>query len=1277
MKFLHTSDWQIGMKADSVGLVAERVREERLEAAKRLVQIAREQGVEFIVLAGDIFEDNAVDRLLVRKVGEILRAFAGPVYLIPGNHDPLTPGSVWEHGVWKESANLTVLRKAHAHEREDCTLFPCPLTEKYSTKDPTAWIDARNATKPAIGLAHGNVEGIVSGEPDYPIPRNAAEMRGLDYLALGHWHSFARYDDAQGICHMAYSGTHETTKFGERDSGNTLIVEIAGRGSPPKLTPIKTGRLDWRTIEQSVDHPQALEALVQELEKLKEPDLTLVRVQVAGVLFPESRASLVRIEELLASRFLFGILDASRLIPAPDGESWIESLPAGAFRETALKLRSQATQSPDPRATGRCHRSPPATVCPLGKEPRMILHNLSVRHWRSLLQPVEWGPFSERLNVIHAPNGAGKSSLFEAMRRTLFDAHQVTGKEIEAVRPWGRSLAPQVQLEFTQAGVRYRVEKTFLDGAGAHLLRFEDGKFQPLADSRNADTQLREILAASAAPGRGLSKQEHWGMAQVLWAPQGALCLESLSPDVTQNLRATLGVQLIGEAGSRLEELLEEHYQTYFTNKSGKVRTGKDGAPILTLERGRAATAAERERRLERHRQFEEAARMVEDARQRRGQARHEADALRESVLQTRQQLESYQRLQGELEQKRQAESAAKERYESVGQTLALIRQSREEITALQAQIQNGLKLTEALAAELKPAAEALANARREREESRRRRSCLDQRSAEIEDAHAFLADTKARQTLTARIGKLGQLATDLQAHKQQRTALVAPEEKTVRDEVRKCLTAADQAQAALNASLIHLTVRTKQKAIVTRQSPDEQRIVPAEEAATFSGSPEVQIEIQGFGTIHASGPEGNCEAHQKGLQEATKKLAKLTQPFGTQDPDQLQLLRDQANQLDQKIQILEGQITELLDKETADELHQQLAELDARILERLGRFPNWKKHPPVISDLQAALESQRQAIETAIEQAEGAFDTVQATVRAVETRQAEQAVELKNARLNLEAATGRLADLTKDGQSDEARAHAQQEFLMAWEAARTQAKECEKKLEEIPGDPQKTLQKLQLQFTALEAAEAAARDEEKQAEGRLQTLAAEGTYSQLAACEETIADLDTRIRREKRRMEAARLLYQTATACKAALVAAVAAPVERAASRMLSRIAGSRLGSVCFTDGFVPTGIRPELATETVELTNLSGGEQEQLFLITRLALGQVLAKAERQLVVLDDVLNATDTGRLARLLTLLEEAAESLQILILTCHPERYRALEKAEFFDLQKLAQPGGMK
>lgn len=56
----------------------------------------------------------------------------------------------------------------------------------------------------------------------------------------------------------------------------------------------------------------------------------------------------------------------------------------------------------------------------------MILKRIVVSNWRSLLNEVELGPFSDGLHVIHAPNGTGKSSLFEAMRRGLFDAHHVS-----------------------------------------------------------------------------------------------------------------------------------------------------------------------------------------------------------------------------------------------------------------------------------------------------------------------------------------------------------------------------------------------------------------------------------------------------------------------------------------------------------------------------------------------------------------------------------------------------------------------------------------------------------------------------------------------------------------------------------------------------------------------------------------------------------------------------------------------------------------------------------
>ena len=53
MKFFHTADGQLGMKAAQVGVAGERVRAERHKTAERIVRLARDQAVDFIRLAGD------------------------------------------------------------------------------------------------------------------------------------------------------------------------------------------------------------------------------------------------------------------------------------------------------------------------------------------------------------------------------------------------------------------------------------------------------------------------------------------------------------------------------------------------------------------------------------------------------------------------------------------------------------------------------------------------------------------------------------------------------------------------------------------------------------------------------------------------------------------------------------------------------------------------------------------------------------------------------------------------------------------------------------------------------------------------------------------------------------------------------------------------------------------------------------------------------------------------------------------------------------------------
>jgi DNA repair exonuclease SbcCD nuclease subunit len=342
MRFFHAADWQIGMRATQVGEAAARIRDERLAAARRVIEVARDAGADFVLVAGDTFEDNGVDRVLIQKVADIVGNFGGPVYVIPGNHDPLVPGSVWDHPAWKEFANVHVLGEERPVEVPGGMLYPCPVRAKRSGMDPTAWIPREEGPGARIGLAHGTVEGVHQEEPDYPIPRGAAVRSGLDYLALGHWHSTATYADQNGVVRMAYAGTHETTKFGERDSGNVLLVEIAGPGAPPVITPVRTGGLSWVAMEEELRERGDLSRLRERIESMEGPGSTLLDVRLRGLLVTEDRGEVTRLEEILAAGFLWGRIDASGVRLAPGDQDWLNALPAGVMRDAGARLRELA-----------------------------------------------------------------------------------------------------------------------------------------------------------------------------------------------------------------------------------------------------------------------------------------------------------------------------------------------------------------------------------------------------------------------------------------------------------------------------------------------------------------------------------------------------------------------------------------------------------------------------------------------------------------------------------------------------------------------------------------------------------------------------------------------------------------------------------------------------------------------------------------------------------------------------------------------------------------------
>ena len=277
VKFLHTSDWQMGMQAIQAGLKAKEVRNTRFDAALRVVNLAKEHQVEFVIIAGDIFEHHDVDEVVVKRTVDILNEFAPiAVYVLPGNHDPYVPGGVWDRHSWNRiETHVTLLTEAKEIEFSDgVAIYPCPLTQKRSNLDPTSWIPPRveGDTRIRVGIAHGALD-VLPDEINFPISRERPNLSGLGYLALGDWHSPLQHGRA------VYSGTMEPTSFSERDPGYVALVEIQSCGEEPNVTRQQTRILTWAEIKPTVRDASDVESLDSSIKSLGSLESLLLRIE--------------------------------------------------------------------------------------------------------------------------------------------------------------------------------------------------------------------------------------------------------------------------------------------------------------------------------------------------------------------------------------------------------------------------------------------------------------------------------------------------------------------------------------------------------------------------------------------------------------------------------------------------------------------------------------------------------------------------------------------------------------------------------------------------------------------------------------------------------------------------------------------------------------------------------------------------------------------------------------------------------------------------------------
>jgi len=387
LRIIHTADVHLGARHDDLGEQASAQRERQFAAFVATVDLAIARKADLVLVAGDLFDSNTQPRRSVERVADQLKRLGTArirTVVVPGTHDCYDRASIYRaydlkgmSGSGPDDDWVTVLTPArpsvHLAAIDAVIHGPVFATKKAPhspLRDLAAAVAKAKATATwQIGVLHGSV--LIPGKTDRDdvvITTEEIAASGLDYLALGHWHS-AQQAKAGAVTY-AYAGAPEPVALDQDRAGKVLRIELeaTATGRTIEVQEEVVGRTRVERLDLDAAGITSQPALIDSLRRKGDPDLVL-DARIVGVRPDELDLHVDEIESALAGAFLKArVRDLSSpaltegLLPSPDTiagsfirdmEARIAELEAAGGDGTAPGAAEEAAELRDALRLGR------------------------------------------------------------------------------------------------------------------------------------------------------------------------------------------------------------------------------------------------------------------------------------------------------------------------------------------------------------------------------------------------------------------------------------------------------------------------------------------------------------------------------------------------------------------------------------------------------------------------------------------------------------------------------------------------------------------------------------------------------------------------------------------------------------------------------------------------------------------------------------------------------------------------------------------------------------
>ena len=884
--------------------------------------------------------------------------------------------------------------------------------------------------------------------------------------------------------------------------------------------------------------------------------------------------------------------------------------------------------------------------------------------------------FDPRFTVIAGPNQSGKSTLAEALHRALFLPVKTGGELLKGMQSDPFLAEPEVEISFEAAGERWELRKRFAGTRGSASLRDSAGRS---LQGEDAEERLAELIGTAAvARNRGAGDQlkERWGH---LWVWQGSASSNPLGPNaasydhdrLVERLQAGADLGVQSPLDLAVLEDIQNRWATVYTaggtNRAPQVKTGS------SLHNARKAAIG----------------------------AQDDLEAIRDQIDQ---------------------QEAAEQVFQEAEAQLQRVRQALPPLQAQRSELDQKLKRSQELEAAIAVEKPQLQGAQKDRDDLDKDRTQLQELQKQVSTLEAAKApDMETLEALKKQLPVLdaarGQAQEQLDA--QQQAVAKATREATAIETLQKGLGQLQEQQrleqqlAALAANQARCDELQAEIARLPALTAGDVETLRRLETARRDARVRAEALSAGIEVIRAGRP-----VRVDGLELAAGSRQLLSEPATVQVGDDVELRLtpgDGSNAAEAATVLAEAegkfqaelhrwQLTTVDEAATAERRCSDLTAEQQRLIEQRGgadpealrrRLQELVHGPEAQVALDAAdaalrgeaLEGRLRDLEQQLIEARQQRDT------ATKTEQQQQAL-VKQSSADLDAQNKLIATSEADLRERENKSLAARTLIQAlherhgsFEAlaaalgqSEQRCKELQSKLEELEDELAKLgteslkarAAEIDKEIGTLDGQEREATEARIRAESRLH---GDGQVDLQAELEQKQAELESRLEDQERLEKEAgmlTLLRRLLEEEQNAMATQYTAPLTERIGRYLAEVfpdAPQTSLSYDARSGFKELQWR--LGNEAAfGFDVLSTGAREQFAAALRVTMAEVLAEAyDGTLPVLfDDAFANSDPERQAGVYRMLQQAADQgLQVILLTCDPERSQGIERASNINL----------